>query len=30
MELNDLTYRISGAIFSVHNELDPGFFYEKW
>jgi GxxExxY protein len=24
MELNDLTYRIRGAIYSVHNELGPG------
>lgn len=24
MELNDLSYKIRGAIFSVHNELGPG------
>jgi GxxExxY protein len=24
MELNDLTYQIRGAIFTVHNELGPG------
>lgn len=24
MELNDLTYKIRGAIFSVFNELGPG------
>lgn len=24
MELNDLTYKIRGAIFTVHNELGPG------
>jgi GxxExxY protein len=24
MELNDLTYKIRGAIFTVHNTLGPG------
>ena len=24
MDLNDLTYKIRGAIFTVHNELGPG------
>jgi len=24
MELNDITYKIRGAIFTVHNELGPG------
>lgn len=26
MELNDLTYKIRGAIYSVHNTLGPGLF----
>jgi GxxExxY protein len=32
MKLNDITYRINGAIFEVHKILGPGFFekvYEK-
>ena len=24
MELNDLSYKIRGAIYTVHNELGPG------
>ena len=24
MEINDITYKIRGAIFTVHNELGPG------
>jgi GxxExxY protein len=24
LELNDLTYKIRGAIYTVHNELGPG------
>ena len=26
MDINDLTYKIRGAIFQVHNALDPGLF----